>query len=336
MPKLVPKVLLPLLIAASFVTPVRADLGTVLRSSPFFRSASLRAVQLRLCSDYRHPTALTECLRAGTALRELIAFSSPFSREERARLAGALDLTATEANEITVTAIHTDRLTTLLSESKTVAYLKDLAFYHRYDSPRFNLWETSLKLSPSPESALERVAVLFQDFSQSREHLHWAIAKGLPNASVEALGAANEDFVDELKIGFTDAVRDPATIAKYYPAEVAAKVPDALTPGVYHFYSAAYWAMRLRQAGFSRADAILQAFGVHLAYEVSSQNRNLWPIGHLPHELDSEYKAWDLASAYWGALYGASIADGRPFPGTPGLASALRTEFREVVRELLK
>lgn len=314
--------------------PVRADLGTTIRNSPFLRSAAFRAVQLRLCNDYRPRAAFSACWRAGAALRELISFNRPLTVAERARLAAGSGVPAAEATA--VTAIHVDRLAALLRDPATAVYLKDLAFTRRYDAENFNLWETSRKISTRPEFALERVAVLFQDLSQAREHIHWAIAKGMPEAAIDTLVATTEPLIAELKIGVVGAEHPAREIAKYYPDAVAERALDSLSPGAYHFYSAAYWTDRLMRAGFSREDAVLQAFGVHLAYEISSQNKNLWPAGHLPEKLSSLYKAQDLASAYLGALYGDSIAGETAFRAEPGLASAFLGGFRSSVRRLFK
>ncbi len=311
------------------------DPSAWVRTNPFLRGTALQAVQFRLCSEYRATRDLSTCLSDGRKLDEIISFSGKLSDAEYTRLAHAFQAPVDEVKKIAITAIHTDRLAPLLKSSSTVGYLRNVNFYHRY-SPEFNLWSVSVAESSSKFEALERIAVLFQDLSESKEHLSWALSQELPKISVDELLKTNAELAQDLKLGVVGAtdVKHQA----HFPAAVFKRDPSSFSPGAYHFYSTAYWVTRLRKSGVSRDNAILHAFGIHLAYELSSlsQNRNLWPVGFLPLKVDSAYKSRDLATAYWGAVYGAALTDQKPVPApTAGLAKRLQTNLRGEVRRLL-
>lgn len=272
----------------------------------------------------------------GRKLEEILSFSKTLSVTEQTRLAQALKTSVAEVQKLAITAIHTDRLAHLLSSSDTIQYLRNISFYHNYTLDSFNLWSLSVSESRTKIEALERIAVLFQDLSESKEHLNWVRSQELPSVSVQELLETNAELAQDLKLGVTGATN--IQHAAHYPAAVFRRDPESFSPGVYHFYSTAYWVTRLRKLGVSRENAILHAFGIHLAYELSSlrQNQGLWPIGLLPSQLTSAYKSRDLSTAYWGAVYGAALTDPKPVPAPKaGLAKRFQFRFREEVQKLL-
>ncbi len=317
----------------------RADIRQWITHSPEVRRAAQIAVQKRFCRQFRSSAKRPDCFRAGRYLNGLLEFSPIPTLEEKQRLADHYGAKLEEFRNFSITALHVDRLTALIERPESVTFLKDLSFYHRYDRSNFNLWDSSVALSPSPFVALERIAVLFQDQSEAREHLQWAISKGVQEESISALTDAHDAFGRELQNNFVDAKISELPLETYYPPEIAHSHKNDLTSGYYHFYAAAYWTARLRKLGISEADAILHVFGVHVAYESKNMPFTGWPFfGPLPQAGLEAFSARDLASAYLGAKFGAALDDGRPasLPNLPkNLGAAFLKDFDATVKSLL-
>ena len=102
----------------------------------------------------------------------------------------------------------------------------------------FQLWDEVNKLSGNPDESIKRLAILFQDASESPRHISY-----LKSRKLSAVGKQSLALLEEILTYFSLPALKELTNIKVYPMEYEGSFNQTF----YHFYTMAYASKSLCQ-----------------------------------------------------------------------------------------
>lgn len=181
----------------------------------------------------------------------------------------------------------------------------------------FDLFKYTLKFAKKRDTAIQWIAILFQDTTFSRVQVQY----------LEDL--AHDGLLDSDELQTKEAMKEIAimlepknlvkenfqTWLKLYPSIEGNDLNSYLNSSFYHFYPMALLASHLKQNYLTKKYAFLIPFTLNSDYEFQTLDPDRWPWRHpAPFKLTSnlDWKMRDIYTGLVASLYGANREDLTP------------------------